>query len=79
MTNNSGQGREWQTVGSKNRGNEGGVQVGTVTGETGGSLMQVAAEMRENGNNRGRSNATGTNNTNEDDELQSYNAKMGYI
>jgi hypothetical protein len=41
--------------------------------------MQVAAETRENGDNRGRYNATGTNNTNKADEMQSYNAKTGYI
>jgi hypothetical protein len=41
--------------------------------------MQVAAETRENGDHRGRSNATGINNTNEDDEMQIYNAKTGYI
>jgi hypothetical protein len=41
--------------------------------------MQVAAEMYENGNNRGRSNTNGTNNINEDDGMQSYSAKTGYI
>jgi hypothetical protein len=64
---------------SKNRGNEEGVQAGTITGETGGSPMQVAAETRENGYNHGRSNATGTNNTNEDDGVHSYNANTRYI
>jgi hypothetical protein len=75
-TNNGGNGGEWQTVGSKNRGNEGGYK---WERETGGSPMQVAAEMRDNGKNRGRSNATGINNTNEDDGMQSYNAKTGDI
>jgi hypothetical protein len=42
--------------------------------------MQVAAETRENRDNCGRSNATGINNTNEDDDgMQSYNVKTGYI
>jgi hypothetical protein len=67
--NNGGHEGEWQTVGSKNRGNEGGVQSGTITGETGGSPMQVAAETRKNGDNRGRYNATGINATNEDDGM----------
>jgi hypothetical protein len=53
--------------------------LGTITGETGGSPMQVAAETRENGDNRGRSNATGINNTNEDDGIQSYNVNTEYI
>jgi hypothetical protein len=78
-TNNGDNGGEWLTVGSKNRGNEGGGQAGKITGETDGSPMQVSAEMRENGNNRGRTNATSTNNTNEDDVMQSYNAKTVYI
>jgi hypothetical protein len=55
------------------------VQASTITGETGGSPMQVAADTRQNGDNRGRYNATGINNTNEDDGMQSYNVKMGYI
>jgi hypothetical protein len=41
--------------------------------------MQVAFETRESGSNRGRYNATGINNIHEDDGMQSYNAKMGYI
>jgi hypothetical protein len=78
MTANNGvHGREWKTVGSKNRGNEEGVQAGTITGETDGSPMQVAAETRENEDNCGRSNAIDINKTNEDDEMQSYNVKTG--
>jgi hypothetical protein len=34
------------------------VHAGTITGENGGSPKQVTAETRENGDNRGRSNAT---------------------
>jgi hypothetical protein len=41
--------------------------------------MQVAAVTRENGDNRGRSNATGINNTSKDDGMQSYHDKTGYI
>jgi hypothetical protein len=78
-TNNGVQEGEWQTAGSKNSGNEGGVHAGMLTGENGGSPMQVAAQTQENGDNRGRSNATGINNTSKDDGMQSYNAKTGYI
>jgi hypothetical protein len=46
-----------------------GAQAGTITGETGGNPMQVAAETRENGDNRGRYNATRINNTNKDDGM----------
>jgi hypothetical protein len=69
---------EWQAVGSKNSGNEGGVHAGTINGENGGSHMQVAAATRENGDNRGRSNATGIDNTSKDDGMQNYHAKTGY-
>jgi hypothetical protein len=41
--------------------------------------MQVAPVTRENGDNRGRSNATGIDNTIKDDGMQSYNAKTDYI
>jgi hypothetical protein len=41
--------------------------------------MQVAVETRESRNNHGRYNDIGINNTNEDDGMQSYNAKTGYI
>jgi hypothetical protein len=70
---------EWQTVGSKNSGNEGCVHAGKITGETGGIPMQVTAETRENRDNRGRSHATVINNTSKDDGMQIYNAKTGYI
>jgi hypothetical protein len=41
--------------------------------------MQVAAVTQENRDNRGRSNATGIDNTSKDDGMQSYHAKTGYI
>jgi hypothetical protein len=41
--------------------------------------MQVGVEARDNGNNQGRTKATSTNNTNRNDVMQSYNAKMGYF
>jgi hypothetical protein len=41
--------------------------------------MQVAAATRENGDNRGISNATDIDNTSKDDGMQSYDAKTGYI
>jgi hypothetical protein len=53
--------------------------VGVITGETCGSPMEVADETLENGYNHGRSNATGINNTNENDGMQRYNSKTGYI
>jgi hypothetical protein len=70
---------EWQTIGSKNSKNEGGVYASTITGENGGSPMQVAAVTRENGDNHGRYNATGIDNTSKDDGMQSYHVKTGYI
>jgi hypothetical protein len=81
-TNNGCHGGEWRTVGSKNRGNEGGgykLQAGTITGETDGIPMQVAAGRRDNRNNRGRYNAIGINKTHGDDGMQNCNAKTGYI
>jgi hypothetical protein len=48
-----------------------------ITGENCGSPMQVSAETQENGDNRGRFNATGINNTSEDDGMQSYNVNTG--
>jgi hypothetical protein len=77
-TNNGGHGGEWLIVGTNNRGNNGGGE-GKVTGEIDGIPVEVTVKTRENGNNRGRMNATSTNNTHEDDGIQSYNAKMGYI
>jgi hypothetical protein len=41
--------------------------------------MQVTAVTRKNGDNSGRSNATGFDNTSKDDGMQSYHAKTGYI
>jgi hypothetical protein len=55
----------------------GGVHAGMITGENCGSPMQVSAETQENGDNRGRFNATGINNTSEDDGMQSYNVNTG--
>jgi hypothetical protein len=78
-TNNGVHEGERQTVGSKNSRNEGGVHAGTITGENGGIPMQAAAETRENGDNNGRFNATGINNSSKDDGMQRYNAKTGYI
>jgi hypothetical protein len=79
MTNNGVHEREWQNVGSKNSENEGGVHMGTITGEHAGSPMQVAAATQENGDNRSISNATGFDNTSNDDGMQRYNVKTGYI
>jgi hypothetical protein len=79
MTNHGVHKGEWQTVGSKNNENEGGVHADTITCENGGSPMQVAAVTRKNRDSRGRSNATGIDNTRKDDGMQSYHAKTGYI
>jgi hypothetical protein len=79
MTNNGVHEGEWQTVGSKNSENEGGVHTGTITGENVCSPMQVAAATRENGDNRSRSYATSIDNTSKDDGMQSYHVKTGYI
>jgi hypothetical protein len=80
MTTNNGVHKgKWQTIGSKNTENEGGVHAGTITGESSGSLMQVAAATRENRDNRGRYNATCIDNTRKDDGMQSYHAKTGYM
>jgi hypothetical protein len=57
----------------------GGLCVGTIVGENDGSPVQVAAATRENGDNRGRSNDTGIDNTNKHDGMQSYHLKTGYI
>jgi hypothetical protein len=65
--------------GSRTVKTQGGVLTGMITGENGGSPMQVAAVTRENGDNRGRSNATGIGNTSKEDGMQSYHAKTGYI
>jgi hypothetical protein len=79
MTNHGVHEGEWKTVGSKNSENEGGVHVGTITGENGGNPMQVTAVTQENGDNRSRSNATGIDNTIKDDGMQSYHARTGCI
>jgi hypothetical protein len=64
MSNNGGNSAEWRTVGSKNKVNEDGVQVGTNSGENGGSPMQVEAVTLENGENSDRTNATVTSDAN---------------
>jgi hypothetical protein len=53
--------------------------VGTNSGENGGSPMQVEAMTPKNGENRGRTNATVTNNANEADGMKTFNSKIGFI
>jgi hypothetical protein len=79
MSNNGGTSTEWRTVGSKNKGNEEGVQAETNSGENVGSPMQVEAMTLENGENSGRTNATVTNDDNAADGMKTYNAKTGFI
>jgi hypothetical protein len=79
MSNNGGTSTEWRTVGSKNKGNEEGLQAGTNSGENGGSPMQVEAMTLENGENSGRTNATMANDDNAADGMNTYNAKTGFI
>jgi hypothetical protein len=79
MSNNGGNSAEWRTVGSKNKGNEDGVQLGTNSGENGGSPMQVKAMTLNNGENSGRTNTTVTNDANAADAMKTYNAKTGFI
>jgi hypothetical protein len=71
--------KRWRKVGSKNKGNEDGVQAGTKSGENGSSPMQVEAMTLENGENRDRTNATVTNDANAADRMKTYNAKTGFI
>jgi hypothetical protein len=79
MSNNGGNSAEWRTVGSKNKGNEEGLQAGTNSGENGGSPMQVKAMTLENGENSGRTNATVANDANAADGMKTYNTKTGFI
>jgi hypothetical protein len=79
MSNNGGNSAEWRTVGSKNKGNEDGVQAGTNSGENGGSPMQVEAMTLENGENSDRTNVTVTNDANAEDGMKTFNAKTGFI
>jgi hypothetical protein len=79
MSNNGGNSAEWRTVGSKNKGNEDGVQAGTNSGENGGSPMQVVAMTLENGGNSDSTNATVTNDANAADGMKTYNSKTGFI
>jgi hypothetical protein len=79
MSNNGGNSAEWQTVGSKNKGNEDGVQAQTNSGENGSSPMQVEAMTLDNGENSDRTNATVTNDANAADGMNTYNAKTGFI
>jgi hypothetical protein len=66
-------------VGSKNKGNEAGVQAVTNSGENGGSPMQVGALTPENGENSDRTNVTVTNDANAADIMNTYNSKTGFI
>jgi hypothetical protein len=70
ISNNGGNSAEWRTVGSKNKGNEEGVQAGTNSGENGGSPMQVEAMTLENGENSDRTNATVYNDANAADGMK---------
>jgi hypothetical protein len=79
LSNNGGNISEWRTFGSKNKGNDDGVQAGTNTEENGSSPMQVEATTRENGENSDRANATVTNDANAEDRMKTYNAKTGFI
>jgi hypothetical protein len=79
MSNNGGNSAKWRTVGSKNNGNEDGVQAGMNSGENAGSPMQAEAMMLENGENSDRTNANGTNDANASDGMKTYNAYTGFI
>jgi hypothetical protein len=79
MSNNGGNSAEWSTVGSKNKGNEDGVQAGTKSRENGGSPMRVEAMTLKNGENSDRTNATVTNDDNTADGMKTYNTKTGFI
>jgi hypothetical protein len=79
MSNNGGNSAKWSTVGSKNKGNEEGVQAGANSGENGGSPMQVEATTLENGENSGWTNVTVTHDTNAANGMKSYNANTGFI
>jgi hypothetical protein len=79
MSNNGGNSAEWRKVGSKNKGNEAGVQAVTYSGENGGSPMQVEALTLVNGENSDTTNVTVTNDANAADGMKTYNAKTGFI
>jgi hypothetical protein len=79
MSKNGGNSAEWRTVGSKNKGNEDGVQAGTNSGENGGSPMHVEVMTFENGENSDRTNVTFTNDAYAADVMKTYNAKTGFI
>jgi hypothetical protein len=79
MSNNGGNITEWRTVVSKNKGNEGGVQAETNSGENGGSPMQVEAMTLENGENSDRTNVTVTNDANAADGMKTDNANNRFI
>jgi hypothetical protein len=79
MSNNGRNSAKWRTVGSKNKGNEDGVQAGTNSGENGGSPMQVEAMTLEKWENSNRTNATLTNDASAADVMKTYNAKIGFI
>jgi hypothetical protein len=76
---NGGHAGEGITVANKYKANDGGGQEGAGIRDTGGNYGRVASETRENGSNHGRFNVTTTNKGNEDDGIQSYIDKTGYI
>jgi hypothetical protein len=79
MSNNGGNSAEWRTVGSKNKINKEGVRAETNSGENGGGPMQVKAMTHENGENRGMTNTTVTNDADKADGIKTFNAKTGFI
>jgi hypothetical protein len=79
MSNNGGNSAEWRTVGSKNKGNDDGVQAGTNSGENDDSPMQVEAMTLKNEGNSDRTNVTVTNDANSAYGMKTYNAKTGFI
>jgi hypothetical protein len=79
MSNNGENSAKCNTVESKNKGNEDGVQAGTNSGANGGSPMQVEAMTLENGENSDKTNATVTNDDNAVDGMKTYNAKTGLL
>jgi hypothetical protein len=79
MSNNGVNSAEWRTVGSKNKGNEDGVQAGTNSVENGSSPMQVETMTLENRENSDRTNATVTNDSNASDGMNTYNSKTCFV
>jgi hypothetical protein len=79
MTNNEGHGGEWLNVGNKNKANGGWGHKWSDTGATGGNYGQADIKHHENVGKQGRLSVTKTNKTHDDDGMQSYNSKTGYI